>query len=381
MRKLYSLIVAVWMFLALPALVMAQSNGYRDYHAYIGLAPGLYGYHGLVSLNNPNNTAKTTQWRLGGALYASFPIKRDATYFRGTLGASNFATDPSLFSYSQNAFGAKPVVWFESQAVFNLTRKATRTLPYAFIGFGGLVADPLDGITNDTEVPGSGDEKPDRSVFSFPVAGLGVDYALAPKTSVFLEGTYRYHWNFFVKDGSHPFSTTFFSAGVRFALRSKQGGTVTESIPEIPQPKDIPTYEPPAVEAPPPPPVPKGCALSELNSVYFDYDSSNLDGAATSLLDENIAELKKNMDCGVRILGYTDEAVSAAKSIQISEARARKVQDYYVAKGIDPSHLKVVAMGIAQPNCNKSDPDKGCRFNRRAESKPVEQSKLNAFGN
>ncbi len=356
--------------------VIAQSNAYRGSQAYLGLSGGVYGYQGRYDLESAANTASTSKWYPGAALNASFPIRQNAVYFRGVLGASNFSGDTD-FTYSQNAFGAKPVLWLESQAVFPIFRNGGKILPYLFGGFGAFVADPFEGFRKNTEVPGAGNNKPDRSAFSFPVAGLGVDFAATKKLSIFVEGTYRYHWNFFAKSPSHPFSTSFIAAGLRFGLPSKGGGSVTDQTPpEIPQPRDIPVYDPPSAEVPQTPPAPQVCTLSVLNSVNFNYNKDDLDAAAMSLLDENIAELNRNPLCCVRILGYTDEATSPAQALRISESRARKVYDYYVSKGVDASRLRMAAMGEAQPNCNKSDPGKGCRFNRRVESKPVDCKNL-----
>lgn len=367
---------AMLLVLGLTSTVLAQSNTYRGSQAYIGISPGIYGYHGRVSLNNTAVTNTTSQWlQPGGAIYASFPVKENVWYFRGVLGAANFNPDLSTFTYKDNVFGSKPVVWIESQAVVPIMRGAKRVLPYVFLGFGGLIADPAEGFKNETEVPGVGDNKPDRTAFSFPVAGAGVDFAINKRLSVFGEGTYRYHWNFLVKSPNHPFSTTFFAVGLRYGLKPKaiEGGGTDLTPPPIPDPKTIPMYEPPG---PTPEPPKVGCQLADLNSVYFNYNSDELDAAAKSLLDENIAELMNNPDCCVKILGYTDEASSAAKAMQIAQARAQRVFDYYVSKGISASRLRLMAMGIAQPNCNKSDPGKGCRFNRRVESKPVDCTKI-----
>ncbi|HRR09349.1 MAG TPA: OmpA family protein [Rhodothermales bacterium] len=375
MRVKTYIISAFLLFLGFSSSAFAQSNAYRGSQAYLGLSGGVYGYQGRIDLENAANTATTSKWYPGAAIHASFPIRPNVVYFRGVMGASNFSGD-TQFSYSQNAFGAKPIVWLESQAVFPILRNGGKVLPYLFGGFGAFVADPFEGFRKNTEVPGAGNNKPDRSAFSFPVAGLGVDFALSKKMSVFVEGTYRYHWNFLVKSPSHPFSTSFIAGGLRFGLPSRGSGVATDQTPpEIPQPREIPVYDPPAAEVPQPP-APQGCTLSVLNSVNFNYNKDDLDAAAMSLLDENVAELNRSTVCCVRILGYTDEATSPANALRISESRARKVYDYYVSKGIDPSRLRMAAMGEAQPNCNKSDPGKGCRFNRRVESKPMDCSNL-----
>jgi outer membrane protein OmpA-like peptidoglycan-associated protein len=293
-------------------------------------------------------------------------------YFRGTLGAGNFSPDRTTFGATTNAFGYNPVVWLETQVVAPLMRKSA-LMPYVFGGLGSLIADPLNGFKNESNV--YGDKKPDRTVFSFPVLGAGLDFAVTPRISVFAEGEYRHHWYYFVKGLKHPFSTSFVSAGLRFGLPSRHVPIAVVEPDPIPKPQEIPTYRPPQIEVPVTPPS-TGCRLSDLNAIYFNYDGDQLDSSAMSLLDENISELKNSTDCCVKVMGYTDEARSASEAMRIAERRARAVYDYYIQHGIEARRLQFMGMGIAQPNCNKSDPGKGCRFNRRVESKPMDCSKM-----
>lgn len=341
----------------------AQSNAYRGSQAHLGLSGGLYSYFGPRDLTI-DNSASVTKHTPGAQLSLSFPIKTNKVYFRGLIGAGNFSPDLTTFTKTKNAFGAYPVIWLESQVVFPLMRGKSALMPYVFGGLGSIIADPSNGYKNETNI--YGDKKPDRTAFSFPVAGAGVDFAFTPKMSAFIEGEYRYHWNYFVKSLKHPFSTSFVSAGLRFGLPSRKVAVAVVEPDPIPKPQEIPTYRPPQMEIPP---QPQGCQLSDLNSIYFNYDGDQLDAAAMSLLDENIAELKNNTNCCVKVTGFTDEARDAATAMRISERRARAVYDYYIAKGIEPHRLQFMGMGVAMPNCNKSDPGKGCRFNRRVESK------------
>jgi outer membrane protein OmpA-like peptidoglycan-associated protein len=108
--------------------------------------------------------------------------------------------------------------------------------------------------------------------------------------------------------------------------------------------------------------------ITELNTVYFNFRSVDLDDDAKRLLDENIAVLNDCPGICVNINGYSD---TVERSQRLSEQRARNVLDYYLSMGVDASRLTSAGLGIAEPPCNKEDPGAGCRRNRRAESVPV----------
>lgn len=111
--------------------------------------------------------------------------------------------------------------------------------------------------------------------------------------------------------------------------------------------------------------------LTELNTVNFDFDRSNLDDEAQGLLDENVSALSGCPNVNVRVDAYTDHVGTDQYNLRLSERRARSVEDYYTQSGIVGSRLNTRGLGKAPEPCMKEDPGPGCRRNRRAESIPL----------
>jgi outer membrane protein OmpA-like peptidoglycan-associated protein len=110
--------------------------------------------------------------------------------------------------------------------------------------------------------------------------------------------------------------------------------------------------------------------VTELNTVYFDFEMSSLSAEARSRLDENIEVLRRCPDICVVINGYADP--QEGDKLRLSERRAQEVMSYYVANEIDADRLTARGLGEA-PSCNpKEDPGPGDRNCRRAESIPTD---------
>lgn len=120
------------------------------------------------------------------------------------------------------------------------------------------------------------------------------------------------------------------------------------------------------VNAATPPPITDPCSkVTELNSVYFNYGASTIDAQAMSLIDENITALKDCPNLKIVVTGYSD---SVENSMTIAQRRAKAIADYMTSKGIDASRITVRGAGVDPNNCDKEDPGRGCRRNRRVEA-------------
>ncbi len=101
--------------------------------------------------------------------------------------------------------------------------------------------------------------------------------------------------------------------------------------------------------------------ITDLNSVFFDRNSSELDDEAKALLDENIAMMKA-CPMLVRVDGYADRRERRTR--QLSEQRAKAVEQYYIENGISPNRLMPVGNGVDPLSAKGVDG----RINRRADS-------------
>lgn len=374
--RLHVLLLAL-LFAIGSSAAYAQSNQFRDSRAHLGIAGGLFTYHGPIDLLQPRNAVNFVRENDPAAvLLGSFPIVGDRFYFRGLVGLTNFSTsdgDRLLAGISpapnRNEFLTNTLLLFEPDLVMTLAPGSrSRILPYIFTGFGGMVAGP--GKTNSSiDIPGTGVPGPERSSYYIPV-GFGVDVAITGCHSIFGEASWRFDLNYVWRNESNydPHNTSLIWGGLRLCLNRKK--VTPPPPPQIPAPLAIPAY------APPLPSSPEICRLVELNSVYFAYGSTELDRDARRLLDENIEALRINPMCCVEILGYTDrEDDTSVNALRMSRERAEAVFRYYVAAGLPSDRFTVTAQGLGAP-CGKEEEGPGCPRNRRVDSLPYDCGSL-----
>lgn len=73
---------------------------------------------------------------------------------------------------------------------------------------------------------------------------------------------------------------------------------------------------------------------SVLLSVYFDFDSAELDSEATGLLDELLEMPGMENVVQLNIVGYADDFGSAEYNMQLSEERAQQTAEYLLSHGL-----------------------------------------------
>lgn len=88
---------------------------------------------------------------------------------------------------------------------------------------------------------------------------------------------------------------------------------------------------------------------SPLKPVFFDYDSSEISGAAQKTLDENAAVLKRYGTWAVTIEGHCDERGTAEYNLALGERRAVAARAYLVSLGVPADRLRTVSYGKEFP--------------------------------
>lgn len=113
--------------------------------------------------------------------------------------------------------------------------------------------------------------------------------------------------------------------------------------------------------------------ISQLTTVHFAFDKSNIDDQAAQQLTENVQKLEKNPKFRVRIDAYTDHIGGDQYNLRLSKRRANAVTEFYTKNGISADRIDARGLGKAPVPCVQMDPPpaKGCRANRRAESHPI----------
>jgi peptidoglycan-associated lipoprotein len=158
--------------------------------------------------------------------------------------------------------------------------------------------------------------------------------------------------------------------------------------PEEPQPaaQQQPTTPPPKPTTPPPKKteVTEGfdqepvvvaevteadiAALNEqgvLATVYFAFDSYELDDQNRMVLQQNADWLQDNPNYNIRVEGHCDERGTIEYNLALGERRASAVRDYLVSLGVDAFRIRIVSYGEEDPEDPGHDEAAWAR-NRRA---------------
>jgi len=87
------------------------------------------------------------------------------------------------------------------------------------------------------------------------------------------------------------------------------------------------------------------------HTVYFAFDSSELDAAARGILDANAAWLKTHTVSSITIEGNCDERGSREYNLALGQRRADGVRDYLASQGIPAAGIGTVSFGEERPAC------------------------------
>lgn len=158
----------------------------------------------------------------------------------------------------------------------------------------------------------------------------------------------------------------------------KAGPVDTPAPPPVETPAPAPPAPEPSKEVTEPfkpePPVTREVvpSIEEINrsgvlkTVYFGYDSSELDEAAVATLRSNADWLKKNPKFVVEIGGHCDERGTIEYNIALGNRRGDSVRQYLASLGVAASQLTVVSYGEEKP-VDPSHGEASWSKNRRAE--------------
>lgn len=106
--------------------------------------------------------------------------------------------------------------------------------------------------------------------------------------------------------------------------------------------------------------------LSNLPTVYFDFDQYALTSAQRNQLKTIAEVLKKNSTVKVSIQGHCDERGSSEYNLALGDKRAQSVLEYLGDLGVSEQRLEGVSFGEERPAAN-GDGESVWSRNRRAE--------------
>ena len=90
--------------------------------------------------------------------------------------------------------------------------------------------------------------------------------------------------------------------------------------------------------------------LKENNTIYFAYNSENIQDQYLGIMQSHAQYLKSNPDARLIVEGHTDERGTPEYNIALGERRARSVARYMQNLGVDVNQLSIVSYGEEKPD-------------------------------
>lgn len=107
-------------------------------------------------------------------------------------------------------------------------------------------------------------------------------------------------------------------------------------------------------------------ASSELQTVYFEFDSYRLTNEGRDSLKFNVDYLKNNATATIQIEGHCDEKGTTEYNLALGERRANAARDYMKKAGVDASRISVISYGKERP-ADMGHDETAWSKNRRAQ--------------
>ena len=106
--------------------------------------------------------------------------------------------------------------------------------------------------------------------------------------------------------------------------------------------------------------------VSQLQTVHFDYDSSDLSPEAMRALDQNAQWLLGHPGLNILIEGHCDERGSVEYNLNLGDRRAKTVRAYLTQKGVPGDSLHTMSYGKERP-LDPARTEAAFQKNRRAQ--------------
>ena len=105
--------------------------------------------------------------------------------------------------------------------------------------------------------------------------------------------------------------------------------------------------------------------IKNVQTIYFDYDRSDIRLDQIDKLKSGAVWLKEHRDTKFIIEGYSDERGSEEYNLGLGDRRANRVKEYLIQQGVDASRIETVSFGEERPTCRETT-EECYQRNRRA---------------
>jgi len=106
-----------------------------------------------------------------------------------------------------------------------------------------------------------------------------------------------------------------------------------------------------------------------VQTIYFDFDKSDIRPDQVSRLEGNASWLKQHRGLKFTIEGDCDERGSEEYNLALGDRRANRVKEFLIKEGVDPSSIKTITYGEERPVCREAT-EECYQKNRRAAFVP-----------
>ena len=150
------------------------------------------------------------------------------------------------------------------------------------------------------------------------------------------------------------------------AVSSERKKVIVDLTPEEPAEEEVvavvPDPEPEEVQDKP----------RELESIYFDRNSSYYNKDEALKLDRVLVALQVNSSYRVKAEAYTDASGDAVYNQWLADRRLKRVTDYLVEAGIDPSRIDGISVGIDPESVECLDVPSPCSVESQRQYRRVQ---------
>ncbi|GAA5130815.1 hypothetical protein GCM10025767_02300 [Thalassotalea piscium] len=106
------------------------------------------------------------------------------------------------------------------------------------------------------------------------------------------------------------------------------------------------------------------------NSIYFDYDKTDITKPADKALTSHAKYLIKHPEKKLKLEGHADERGNKQYNVELGKKRAIAAAKTLLTKGVDAQQMMITSLGEAQP-AKEGSSEVAYASNRRVELKPV----------
>ncbi len=150
------------------------------------------------------------------------------------------------------------------------------------------------------------------------------------------------------KVGSSGSTQVLPSESTTYRLVAKGDGGTQEATARI-------TVNAPAAPAPPPSNLGDAQLFQQnMKDVFFDYDSYDVTGQYTAVLQQDARFLQQHPNMTFTIEGHCDERGSTEYNLALGDNRALAAKNALISMGIAASRIKTISYGKEKPFCSES---------------------------